>query len=287
MLYVILTIFAKLSVQQTLRFSQKRRCNQGVVVAANYVMGAVVYLSVVCGRAALGASAEVLGAVTWRLVGFGVANGALYFLYILVILACYQRAGVGITVALMQSALIVPILVSWLLWGEQLSAAQWTAAALIPVSAALMRPGRGISPTWNRKADVLLVLNFVMAGTVQTLHKAASVSHLDGRLVYGACVFMVASVISTGAAIRREAAPRGRDLAVGATAGLFNCLTLLFLLAALNALGKAVVVLPTINCSTLCLNVLLSWIAWKERLRPRQIAGLGVSVAVVILANQS
>jgi len=287
MLYVFLTICAKLSVQLTLRFSQKRHCNQGVVVAANYVLAAAVCLSAVCVRAVQVSPAEVFGAVSWRLAGFGVVNGTLYFLHILVILACYRLVGVGITVALLQSAMIVPILASWLFWGEQLSVAQWAAAALIPVSAALMRPGRKISPTWNRRADLLLALNFVMAGIIQTVHKAASFNHLDARLVYGACLFVVAGLVSTATAIRREAAPRRGDLTVGATAGLFNCLTLLFLLAALNALGKAVIVLPTINCSVLCVNVLLCWIVWKEKLRGRQILGLAVSIAVVILANRS
>jgi len=284
--FVILVILAMLATHQTLRFSQSRKCDSRVVVAANYAMAAVVCVAVVCFRAAQGSSAGVLGSITWRLVGAGVVNGALYYLHLLVCLACYRLVGVGITIALALSGLVVPVVVSWAAWGESLSIAQAIAVCLIPAAALLMRPGRKISATWNRKADVLLVLNVAMSGVIQTVHKAVSFNTPDPRLAYSALLFATACAAATATAVCCRAAPSRRDLKVGAVVGLFNCLTLLLLLAALNLL-KAVVVLPTVNSAVICLSVVLSWIVWKESLRPRQVLGLAVALAAIVLANLS
>ena len=284
--FVILVIFAMLATHQALRFSQSRKCDSRVVVATNYAVAAVVCVAVVCFRTAQGSSAGVLGSITWRLAGAGVVNGALYYLHLLICLACYRLVGVGITIALALSGLVVPVVVSWAAWGEGLSVAQAIAVCLIPAAALLMRPSGKVSATWSRKADILLVLNVAMAGVIQTVHKAVSFSGPDPRLVYSAFLFVTACAAATATVICCRAALFRRDLKVGAVIGLFNCLTLLLLLAALNLL-KAVVVLPTVNCAVICLTVVLSWIIWKERLRPRQVLGLAVALAAIVLANLS
>ena len=227
--FVILAILTMLATQQSLRFSQSRSCDSRVVVAANYAMATAVCIAVICVRAAQEPPAMVFGAITWRLAVAGLVNGTLYYLHILVCLACYRLVGVGITIALALSGLMVPVVVSWAAWGEGLSVAQCFAVALIPAAALLMRPGRKISPTWNRKADVLLLLNFVMSGAIQTVHKAVSFNTQDPRLIYGGFLFVTAWVVSTATAVSCRAAPSRQDLTVGATTGLFNCLTLLFL----------------------------------------------------------
>jgi len=154
--FVILAILSMPATQQALRFSQSRTCNPRVVVAANYVTATALCIAVVCVRAVQGSSSGVFGAITRRLGISGVVNGTLYFLHILVCLACYRLVGVGITIALALSGRVISVVVSWAAWGEGLSIAQGIAVALIPAAAMLMRPGRKVSPTWNRKAVIVL-----------------------------------------------------------------------------------------------------------------------------------
>ena len=278
--YLFLTICCVVGFQQTFRFSQSRGCRLPVVIASNYVVAAICFAA-----AMLLSGSSVDGSIAWRLAFRGAANGVLYFLHILVILACYRMVGVGVAAALAGMGSLVPILASWAFWGEPISAVRWCAVVLMPVAVVLMRPGQRISPTWSYKSDVLLLLNFLIAGTVGTIHKSVAMLGAGGtQPIYQACLFLMAALGSTAYAMYRRQAMSPRDVLVGTAAGLFNAGVSQFLLMSLAALA-AVVALPTLTCAQISVNVVLSWLVWKERLRARQVAGVGVTIAVVLLAN--
>jgi len=77
---------------------------------------------------------------------------------------------------------------------------------------------------------------------------------------------------------------RKPEILLGSVLGFFNVFTLFFTLLALSVV-PAVVFFPTSLCSLIILNLFISWMLWKEKLIMRQLFGIALAMAVVILVN--
>ena len=132
--------------------------------------------------------------------------------------------------------------------------------------------------------DAILVATLLCAGAVGTVHKASNVYAAGCVPLYQAALFFAAAVAcATYVATRRV--PYGRRIAVLGTAlGVFNVLATLFVLLALSVL-PAGVVFPISSSLTISLSVILGRVLWKEHVSARQIAGVVIAIAVVVLAT--
>ena len=75
-----------------------------------------------------------------------------------------------------------------------------------------------------------------------------------------------------------------KDLALGGFMGAVNIMVTLTVVAGVAELSPAVF-FPTVQCSFLLGTAIISRFAWGERLTRRQLAGLAVALAIVVLAN--
>jgi len=211
-------------------------------------------------------------------------------------LAAYRLAGVGITMAMTTTGVVVPILVSWLFWNEPMTAWRWTAVAMLPAAVVLMRPPRRHLKDLSIKADVIVAAVFLNSGLMNTLHKAVNVYAPAGaadaklwfvqshQLVYEATLFTAAAVLSVAYAAWRRGRTTAAEVRLGLLAGVANVSGTLFALVGLGVLSAAVF-FPSATSGTIALSVVVSRALWGERVTPRQVAGLVLAGCIVLLAN--
>lgn len=278
MVYLVFYVCCAVGFLQSFRYGMARRAWTPAVVAVNYAVAAAasgVFLALF--------AAEAFQEAGWGVVARGCANGVIYVMHIMVLLACYRFLGVGITSAVAGMGMLAPIFVSWAAWGEGISVFQWVAVGLLPFALLLIRPGRDKSGARGWQGDLLLLLNWALAGAIGTIHKSVSIAG-ESRYVYQFWLFCAAAVCSGAWLLGRTRAPSLKDVGIGAGAGLLNAGATLFFLAAIGAMPAAAVY-PTAGCSVVCANIIIGWAVWKERLRPRQMVGAGLALAVVALVN--
>ena len=289
MIYAALSTLCILVFSQTLRYSQVRGARDYVAGAVNYCLAAVlagVALAAVAGRP---------GVALWPTALLGVANGASFFGQFLLILAAYRLAGVGITTAVGCAGIVVPVLVSWRLWGEPMTPWRWVALGVVPVSMLLMRRKNELHPHLSWKADLVLAAIFLNSGLSYTLHKAANIYLPAARaemilflrphqIVYEAFLFATAAALSSAYAVARRGRLGKADLALGSVMGLANVLAVMLSVVGLGVVAAGVF-LPTVTCASVSLSAAVSWVLWREKLTPRQIVGLAAAAGVVVLVN--
>ena len=280
MIYVAINILSIMTLTQLVRFGQLRGMRILIAIMINYMVAAVLSGAAFFGSGASGPIPVFKGALP-----FGVLNGALFFTHFLLLLASYQLAGLGITTALVGSGAIIPVVVSWLVWGEAMPWTRWMAVGLVPVTMFLLRPRRDGSRPMTLKGDAVLVLAVLMGGTILTVHKAAVVAQIgDQASLYRFALFSTAAVCSTLYVIFHRLRIGRRESGLGCVVGLVNGAGLWATVNGLNVL-PAVVYYPIVNCMVIVLNIVLSGILWKERITRRQVAGIATAMVVVILAN--
>ncbi|MHC4917776.1 MAG: hypothetical protein ACYTGB_20055 [Planctomycetota bacterium] len=292
--WIVLYIFCALHFSQLLRLGQKRSCRTMAVVGVNYLLAAAISISAMLLLGGLGAKGQA------RLFMYGSANGVLFVLHALVMMAAFRIVGTGITWAFVGSGVVLPVIAARYIWKENVSGLQWLALALVPVAVALMRPPKKEGEAGRRaglKGDVILLLCLLMAGAIGTLHKAqevyvkmlplargASAFVSPERVFYQSMLFLATAVMSICYMLAARIRPTGKEAAIGLGVGFANTCGLFFALLAINTVA-ATVFFPSSGCLVIVANTVAGRIFWKERLVPRQWVGLAVALTIVVLAN--
>ena len=280
--YVALYVLFLILFTQTLRFGQKREVNTLSATAINYVVCAIIcvgYFSFL--------GFPDLRTVGWKIWTAGLGNGLVYFSSLVFILMAYRFVGVGITSASMGISLVIPIVFSWALWGEAMPASRWLAVVLTPFAIVFMRPIQDTRFKLSTKGNFALLACFLCAGGMRTIHKYANViagSEPEQLRVYQGMLWVGAAAGSACYVALRRLRYRKPEILLGSVLGFFNVFTLFFTLLALSVV-PAVVFFPTSLCSLIILNLFISWMLWKEKLIMRQLFGIALAMAVVILVN--
>ena len=280
MLYCILYVASVIVMTQLLRYIQRSGRGVFAAIAINYLAAAA--FSAVA-LAILWRQIELPG--HWPAAALGAVCGVLYFLHLLIVLAGYRLAGVGVTWAFAALGIVIPVFISWCAWGEAMSAAKWAAVATLPVAVVLLRPTNGPHRKLTLKGDLILVLAFVMAGAIGTLHKAMEV-HVGKAAIpaYQFVLFAAAAAASAGYVHLERRRYDRPTVALGSAMGLSNALATLFILLGLAAM-PATVFYPISGALVIALSVIVSYLLWRERVSIRQVFGVLVAVGVVVLAT--
>ena len=273
--YLLLYVLFMLAFSQTLRYAQRRGEGVLAVSAVNYVVAAVLSVAIFAASGPTAPSERGIAA------GLGAAAGVLFFLNLLIMLACYRRAGVGITVALMGMGVVLPVIASHVCWGEPMTPARWVTVGLLPAAVVLMRPINGLHRRITLRGDILLVLAFVAPGVTGILHRAVRQYAPDsGRELYQAALF-VASVAY--AHWHRTHCSR-RTVGLGTFLGAVNVAATRFVLLGLWVI-PAVIFYPDSGSLVIAGSVNVSRLLWRERVTKRQVLGLFFAICIVVLTR--
>lgn len=279
MVYVLIMILFGAVAPQLMRFGQRGRHSPSAIAMLAYGFGGCYTLAVLTSGAFWAPLAEP------ALLAWGVLSGCTGFGGVLLGMACFKRAGVGVSKATGSLAVVLAALAAWLMWGDPLQLPKWVGLALMPLTFAMLRPrsSGSVHQTWL--TTLLLLSACLTAAVTMTAHKSASEQGLeDYEVAYQLVGFATATLLGVAHLTWQGRLPTRLDLGVGSAVGFCFAGSQLATMHALNEL-PATLIYPIVGTVEVALNVILGRQLWRERLLPRQLAGVGLAILVVLLMS--
>jgi drug/metabolite transporter (DMT)-like permease len=308
MLPLALATLFSASFSLAIRFSQKRGANMTAVAAVNYIVAAAFH--------AVATAVEGFRVPHASTLLVGIAGGIAYPAAFFLLEAFMARRGVSVTGAVTRLSVLVPVSVSLAAWGERASALQGAGIGLAVLSLPLLSLGRQhardpagapTSRAGRGAAAALLGGLFVVNGLCLLAPRAFRQTGVSGEdALFLFILFSTAALCSSAAWAVQEARARAAPTAdaagsvralpgagrpsllasavPGIAVGLCNALANRFVVASLVRL-PGIIVYPFYSAVGLLLTVAFSALAWKERIRPLEAAGMGLALASIVLVN--
>lgn len=216
----------------------------------------------------------------------GVLLGALFIGLFFLMGFSAQRMGIATTTVANRMSLVLTILIAVRVFHERPSALTWAGIALALVGVVLASWTGGAT---HGRSWWLPALLFIGGGAADSLLNAAQRTRTTSLteaalapILFGAAAFFGLCWVLCTPQRQQLAAPR--VLIGGSLLGAVNIGSIHFLVQALAHSGLAASsVFPLVNIGTILLGSAASMLLFGERLRPTQWAGLGLSVAALLL----
>ena len=210
----------------------------------------------------------------------GVISGVLYLVSLVMFQSNTQKRGVVLSAVFMKLGLLVPIIASMLLFGEQPTALQILGFCIATGAIVLINWEPG-----SRGFGFGLILMLLLSGGADVMAKFFDTycpQSLSGQYLF--YTFFTAFLLCMTLVVKHKERPGLRELLYGTLIGVPNFFSAKFLLASLNSL-PAVVVYPSFSVGTLLLVTLTGVAAFRERLCRRQWIALAAIMSALILLN--
>jgi len=193
--------------------------------------------------------------------------------------------GVGISVAAMRISLIVPVLLSTVIYLEVLDLYQWLGILLVFFTLFLLLPDK--RKMWQEPFSVawLLVLLFILTGIGDASLKVyeAEFSSIMVKEHFMGLVFLTAFFVGIiFLAMKKDWKFSKNELILGIGVGIPNLLASIFLIEALERLNGAIVY-SSANVLTVLGGTLLGIFMWKDTFTKFQWAGLCLAVIAILM----
>ena len=285
MLYLLLATLFSAGFGLVVRHAQHRAANMWTVGALNYLTAALLHTSrALAGRS--GAPAAITLAV--GIVGGVSYVGAYFFFFPFV-----ARRGVSVATAVIRLGVMVPVVVSVAIWGEEVAALQSIGVLLAVLSLPLLTlqpkgsapigPSRGpsFSPREAARLAILCLANGMCMLSVGAFEHYGPSSQASQFL---ALLFGTAAAVGAVGWLTHRRGSSLRDLVPGVMLGLCNALGNLALVQALGQL-PGVIVFPFYSAVGILLTALFAQWAWHEPIRRLEWLGMAVALTAVVFVN--
>jgi len=278
MVYLILSTLFSAGFGLVVRFAQGRRCNMWAVGALNYATATLFNLVTQIAQGDLSPQAPT--------VIIGLLGGLSYVSAYFVLFKLMAMRGVAVSTTIVRLAVVIPIAVSIIFWGERPTAAQAVGSVLALISLPLL--GTRASRTadgMDRRATVLLVLLFVLNGLNLVAIRAFEQTGIEGETSLFLTFLFGAAAIVSGVvwAFHREGTSVP-DLLPGSMLGVTNALANITLVSALSAL-PGVIVFPARSALGVVISVGAARLFWHERITRLERAGIAVALGAAVFIN--
>jgi drug/metabolite transporter (DMT)-like permease len=314
MIYLALAVSCSLAIGMIFKYAGRETMDRTALLTVNYLAAVAVAVGLLfVGGRSLG---EGL-AMTPALLGLSVGTGALLIAGFFVLSVATDVAGMGLAIGVMRVSVVIPFLVSWLVWSESPTVAQGVGLVLAsaaffliarkaddPAPVPVGPPERGsaavdepdLADVKEAVTDVdpkvfgVLALTFLAGGAVdvtmktfEELYGAGNSRVLFLLLAFGVA-FLIGLAVVVWRGVRRGIWPKRRTVAWGVLLGVINYGSLEFILRAIERL-PGTVVFPVNNIAIVLLAALLGVYVWNERLSRLNQIGLALAVLALILLN--
>ena len=278
MIYLVLAVLASTMVSVVMRLSTGKVKNNMSMLAANYVVCTA--LSVVNAGGHLLTPAEAMPAT----VGLGIINGAFYLLAFLLLHYNMKRNGVVLASTFMKLGLLVSMAVSVLFFREMPGVLQWIGFAIAIGAIILINYEKG-GDTGAAGGQMWLIVLLVVAGLGDAM---AKVFDTYGDTAYSGQFFVYTFLTDLIACIfilvKNGEKPSWKEIGYGLALGVPNFFSARLLLKSIEHL-PAVLVYPTVSVAIILLVTMVGLVFFKEKLKPRQLAGIGAILVALVLLN--
>ena len=227
----------------------------------------------------------------------GTISGVLFVASLVVMQASIGKNGAILTAAFGKLGLLVPLTFSILLLHERPSLLQWIGIALVflalwfinQAANDMMNGERQVKKAAAKSGLVLLLIVLLVSGVTDGMAKVFE--HLGSRSqddLYILIVFVVAGVLATILLVQeyrlRDKKIKLKDFVAGFAVGVPNYFSSILLLKALTKL-PAFIVYPAFSTGTILIITLVSTIVFKEKPGRKQVIGLVIILAALLLLN--
>jgi len=277
MLFLLLAILSSAMISIIMRASASRVSAKMSMLAANYLVCALLGVSY-AGFDVVVPQASGFGVTLW----LGVLSGVLYLLGFVAFQANTRNHGIVLTSVFSKLGLLVPMVLSLVLFREVPSTAQWAGFCIAVAAIVLINWQKGGAA---RGFGISLLVMLLFNGGADAMSKVyevyGSASLSEQFLFY---TFAVALVLRVALVVCKGEKPGVRDILFGAAIGIPNFFSSKFLLLALTEL-PAVVVFPSFSIATMLMVTIAGILVFRERLRKTQWVALIMIIAALFLLN--
>lgn len=277
MLYLLLSILCSSLITVLMRLSERHSKNNLSMLAVNYAACSLLAL-LFAGPARLFPAAEGL---RFTLL-LGALGGVLYLGGFLLLQWNIARNGVVLPATFMKLGVLVPTLMSILVFGESPRAAQLVGVAAAIFAIPLMQGGGASKQASSLPGLILLLLCGGFADGLSKIFEQIGPAELSNHfLLYN---FIVAFALCAALCVCKRQSFTLADAAFGLLIGVPNYLSSRFLLLSLSHV-PAVVAFPSFSVGTILLTAAAGVTLFHEKLSRRKCAALAVILLALVLLN--
>jgi len=278
-LFLSLSAIFSLSVAQVLKFIEVRSLRVLNVLVINYLVAVIISIFSADWNGFTGQAGFIPIVVHSAFLGFlFIANFMIYSKSI-------DKNGMGVSIAAMRMSLVFPILLSLLIYNEDITNGLVVGILLSFVSLILLVPSSKKNRKIQLKFAVLPIFLFFISGITDSglkiFEREFSVFFDESQFL--ACLFFFASI--TGAVIlfaRSQLNFKTKELIYGVLLGVVNLYSSYFILLALKEIPGSIV-FPLANLSIVFIGTFIGVVFWKDRPDKRQWFGLALALISIFL----
>lgn len=216
-------------------------------------------------------------------VGFGIFVGLLYMSNLILLGRSMTENGIGLTVSVMRISLVIPVIVSIVVFSEQTSSLRIIGLILAFVAlSVLFKPNKV-----ERKSSALynLLVLFLLTGIGDVTLKVfqASGSPIFDKWMFMGVVFTTCTILCIGFIVfSSNPIPSTEEIKVGILVGVPNLAASIFILMGLE-LVPASIAFPTSNLTIITVGTILGKLYWKDVLTRRHYVVILLAIAAIVL----
>lgn len=277
MIYLILAIACSTLISVIMRISSDKVTGNVSMLAMNYLMCVVV--------AALYTGLDQLFPQVAALPGtlaMGAVHGILYLSSFVLFQHNVKKNGMVLSATFMKLGLLVPIVLSVILFGE--------APGVLQIIGFVIAVAAIVLINWSSDRSDLrmgagLVVLLIAGGAGDAMSKVFEVygsSVLSSQFLF--YTFLVALILCVGLVILKKERPGRNEVLFGLLIGVPNYFSARFLLLSLASVD-AVIAYPTYSVATLLAVTLIGVLLFREKLSRRQWVAIGMILVALALLN--
>ncbi len=284
MLYLLCGIACSAIISVIIRISKKEVTNPVTMYGANYIaceiLGLIFWLS------AGGTGVSLSGGEVRFAMLLGFFVGFLYPVGFILMRVNIINSGMALTSVFSKLGVIVPTLLSIVLFHENPTAACYVGIALAVIAIIVMGFAKKEPHEAGKHSNYFwLVIHLLSGGITETANKFFDEWGTPAsKNLYLLMIFCAALIFCVIWMIATKVKPKAKDAAIGFVLGIPNYMTSRLLLHALETL-PAVVVFPVYSVGTIVAITLIGVFFYKEKLNRVQVLGIALILTALVLLN--
>jgi len=224
------------------------------------------------------------GSAGWALV-IGLPSGILYFLGFIYLQKAVRQSGVCLAGSFSKIGVLVPMVLSILLWSELPAGVQWVGIFLALISILLANIDLSHPSGIMAGFQPILLILFLVFGLSEFSNKVyQKYGVLEMKSLFLFFVFTTALLVSVFKTFHQKRKIHVSHFLAGIVVGIPNFFASFFLILSLSRL-KTAIVFPVYSAATIVLISLAGWLFFNERLKIRERIAVGLTVTALILVN--
>jgi len=274
MFYLLLAIVSTAMVSIIMRLSEQKTTSNIGMLSVNYAMCTALSL-LFAGNMEMGPLLHITAAM-------GAVNGVFFLAGFLLLQWNVKKNGVVLSATFMKLGLLVSMAVSVCLFREIPNVQQILGFALAVTAILLINYRKESSAGGMKMGLVWLLLCGGTADSMSKIFEELGPTGYDGPFLF--FTFLTALGLCVAVMLLKGQRPEKWEVLYGLLIGIPNFFSTKFLLRSLQSL-PAVIVYPAFSVGGILLVTLVGVLAFRERLRKMQWAGMGLILVALVLLN--